>query len=287
MSTGNTEVVSIPMVDILLDSDFNCRGLISPVSVAELANDIKAKGLMAPVTVAPLKEKRINPKTGHVYVYKLIAGHRRFTAHIVNEAKTINCFIRVEMADELKARIFNLAENVQRSDLSFMQEARALQKLLDLGLSEQAMGKELSKTRGWIQKRILTLKLPKPAQEAIEAGFVKQTQINDLYTIFTKKCRNGNLEPLQDAIKVLKDAQIRGDKVPVINPHKKTMVSRHKRADVEVNNMQDLITDTIGQCFATEILGWVTGHNSTGEIFESIKKIADEKGLIISLPEEL
>src|SRR5690606_25873258 len=92
------KLYEISLTDIYIDNAFNCRGAIAPIDVVDLAKSIKADGLQQPIIVEPFE----HPK----YKYRIISGHRRFVAHRVNEAKTIQCKV-VTGLNEFQARRLN------------------------------------------------------------------------------------------------------------------------------------------------------------------------------------
>src|SRR4051812_9291295 len=83
-------IYDLPLTEIYADEDFNCRGIIDPTSVVELAHDIKqkekelgeGKGLISPIIVQPWLKKAGKK-------WRIVAGYRRFKAHVLNQAKTI------------------------------------------------------------------------------------------------------------------------------------------------------------------------------------------------------
>ena len=105
------------MSEIFSDDEFNCRGRIIPLDVLDLAKSIKETKLQQPIAVQPFKHPT-NPNIK----YRIIAGHRRFMAFVVNKSTTIPAIIRDGLS-ELDARLLNLTENLKRQDLNMLQEA--------------------------------------------------------------------------------------------------------------------------------------------------------------------
>jgi len=252
----------IAMGEIDADEKFNCRGVISTIDVVELARDIKEKGLLQPVIVTEYPEPKGRKK------YRLIGGFRRYTAHQVNQAETIWCTIMPFM-DEETATIMNLSENLNRQDLTIMQEANALRRLRSLGCAREETAKRLNKTPGWVQIRFMLLNLPKEVQQEVDAGIIKQTDIRDLYSI-----RNavGDKQCI-DAARKLKEAKAKGVKAN-IKPKSKT--TKKVRMKIEINEMMDIIYGVIGPSLATRCLAWCGGEISDGELFQSIKEEASD-----------
>jgi ParB/RepB/Spo0J family partition protein len=282
MTQQELKVSYLPLSEIHADEGFNCRGAIRPIDVVDLAKGIALHGLIQPVTVAPYTEGKDDAilKTGKKY--RLLAGFRRFMAHRVNKMETIAAIIRQDMMDEATARIFNLAENLQREDLSIIQEAKALEKLHSLGVSEADTGNRLGKSRGWVQVRYMLLGLPDPVQKEVEAGFITQNNIRELYAIY----KTAGEEPCFDAVRKLKDAKIKGVAGMSVNPNVSKPTSKHHRKRNEIFVMMDHIQGNIGNSFATRCLAWCAGELTNVEIFAEIKATALSEGKIYKQPEE-
>jgi ParB family chromosome partitioning protein len=259
----------IPMKEIDADEEFNCRGDIATIDVVDLAKDIKAKGLLQPVMVMEYTPSDSNVKPGKKY--RLIGGFRRYTAHIVNQAETIWCTVMKHMGEK-EATIMNLSENMHRQNLTIMQEARAIKKLVELGCGRHEIAEYVGMSSGWVQMRTYLLKLPKQVQIEVDIGAIKQGDIRDLYSIFSTAGEKACL----DNVKKLKEAREKGVKAS-IKPKKKTEKRLRKKHDI--NEMLTHIYDAIGPCLGTRCLAWCGGEIDDGELFKSIKEEAEIIGV--------
>ncbi len=255
-----SENTHIPLKDIDADDKFNCRGVISTFDVVDLARDIKEKGLLQPVIVTEGGRKK----------YRLIGGFRRYTAHVVNQAETIWATVMPPM-DEETATIMNLSENLNRQDLTIMQEANAMKRLKELGVSREDTAIRLGKTPGWVQVRFMLLDLPKEVQLEVEAGVIKQTDIRELFSI----CRSVGDKQCVDAAKKLKEAKARGVKA---NIRPKSGTTKKIRMKIEINEMQDIMYEALGPGIGPRTLAWCGGEICDAELFDSIKEEADLLG---------
>jgi ParB/RepB/Spo0J family partition protein len=277
------QVEKVLLSNVIADEDFNCRGHINPTSVIELSKDIQQRGLIQPVSVVKLKEPRQGCE------YKLIAGFRRFMAHRVAKIEAIDAVIRPEMG-EVEERFFNLSENIQRTDLNIMQEARALRGLKDLGVTEVRAAEKLGKSRGWIQIRYLILKLPEEVHQEIEAGMIGQSEIRDLYTIYkrtkdtTKDIKLARAEVFE-AVKQLKDNKIkrkqggRGKSLKV----KSSKTSKRLRVRTEIFEMQEHIYPVVGAGLEVKLLAWCAGEITTHSLHIAIA----ERAVAMNLPYDI
>ncbi|MBR1829233.1 MAG: ParB/RepB/Spo0J family partition protein [Atopobiaceae bacterium] len=124
----------------------------------ELADSIKQNGVLQPILVR---------KKGSTY--QIVAGERRFQAAKRAGLKEVPVIIR-EVSDE---DVFKLAliENLQRSDLNPIEEAKGFKRLIDeQGLTQEELGKVLSKSRSAIANTIRLLDLPKEVQDYMADG---------------------------------------------------------------------------------------------------------------------
>lgn len=268
MNNSSLPTQDLPVGEIFADPEFNCRGPIAPFDVIELVTSIEKNGLQQPIVVQPF--------TSGKYKWRVVMGHRRHKAHQILKKETIPCIVRPDL-DETQARTMNLIENLERKDLTIMQEARAIAKFINIGQDEIA--KMIGKSRGWVQVRITALKLPEQIQAEIDAGFVSQEQIKDLYSI-------PSLDGKYEAVRILKEAKLRGDnrRIRLRPPRKKNMTERKERNPAEIFEMQDLIRESIGNCFGTRCLAWAAGEISSMELLKDLQKIAEEKGKIFVIP---
>lgn len=278
-----SEMIEIPLDDIFFDQEFNSRGPIAPIDVIDLAKDIAERGLINPVSVVPCSEKEKEEQNAN---YKLVAGFCRYMAHKINKAKTISAIVREEIKNEIDARLFNLSENLIRKHLNIMQEARAVQKFHDLGLNRQEIALRTGMGDGWVQVRMMLLKLPEPIQEEASAGIIKQTNIRELYTIYN----NSGEEATFKAARHIKEARARGKKNVTVNPKKIDVKSKVHRSRHEILGMLDHQQKFLPNDLHTRNLAWAAGEISTEELNESMEQFADEIGanfLVYNLKERI
>lgn len=272
METIDTNrVYEIPMSDIFADEEFNCRGKIAPIDVVDLASDIEKDGLIQPVVVTPREGE---PK------YLLIAGYRRYSAHRVLQWETIRAVIR-EGVNEKDARLLNLKENLLRKNLNILEEANAIKKLFELGVTEHDAAKELQASRGWVQVRYMLLQLPDDAQKECAAGILTQEDIRQLYSL-----RN-DPDAQVNYVKAVKDAKLKGGKVMKVRAKQNRKPSDKRiRKRPEIFDMMEHIQKNIGNGLHTRTLAWCAGEISDYELFQSLLDFANDKGIDYVAPQK-
>jgi ParB family transcriptional regulator, chromosome partitioning protein len=133
----------------------------SPEQVKELAESIKDKGVLQPLLVRPKKGREGN--------YEIVAGERRWRAAMLANLHHLPVVIR-DMNDS-EALEIAIIENVQRENLSPIEEAGGYQRLVnDFGHTQEVIANLVGKSRPHIANLLRLLVLPDPIIEMVEAG---------------------------------------------------------------------------------------------------------------------
>ncbi len=273
-------VVGLHLDDIDADDDFNCRGTISPVDVAALADNIREKGLIQPGVVMP------HPDPDSGYKYKLVAGFRRRMAIKILGLKTYSCIIREDLSVE-DAMFMNLNENIQRKELNILQEALTIAKIkvFNPRIGRDGCAKKLGASPGWVQVREMLLTLPAEIQQEVVVGMISQAQIRELITI--KKAEG--VERCYEAAKEMKKAKLAGRKPRIVKKKNRDKVKERNRE--EIFEMMADINDSIpyknraGQPYLwPKVLAWASGEISDNDLFESCVEFAEREGHTWTIP---
>ena len=143
--------------------------------IAELANSILEHGIIQPIVVRK-KAKG----------YEIVAGERRYRAARKAELKTVPCLVR-ELTDE-QNMLLAIIENMQREDLNPIEEAQAIEKMIDTyGLTQEQVSKSLSKSRPYIANALRLLKLPEKIQDMITEGMLSPGHARALVAVKDEK----------------------------------------------------------------------------------------------------
>lgn len=156
---SSQSVQSIP-IDQIRPNPKQPRGEFDPVELASLQESIATDGLLQPVVVRRTDEG-----------YELIAGERRFRACKALDHPKIPALIRsVEQEQQL---VLALVENLQRSDLNPVEEARAFHLLREeFGLTHEQVAKKVGKDRSTVSNTLRLLELPAAALKAVSRGTI-------------------------------------------------------------------------------------------------------------------
>jgi ParB family transcriptional regulator, chromosome partitioning protein len=134
------------------------RGRFDDDALEELAESMKEVGVLQPIVVTESPDG-----------YVLIAGERRWRAAKRAGITQIPAVIRETVGKSTLVEA--LVENLQREDLTPMEEARAYQQLLEnYGMTQEAVATRVGKSRPAVSNTLRLLQLPKPVQELVEKG---------------------------------------------------------------------------------------------------------------------
>jgi ParB family transcriptional regulator, chromosome partitioning protein len=151
---------AIPM-DRIDANPFQPRSDFDPTELESLAESIRVQGILQPILVRP------HPTAPERY--QIVAGERRFRAAMQAGLNEIPAIER-EM-DDSDAAVVALVENLQRQDLNAIEEAEGYQRLLtDFGLTHEALGYAVSKSRSHIGNTIRLLRLPETVIKNVRSG---------------------------------------------------------------------------------------------------------------------
>ena len=136
------------------------RKNFAPEQLRELANSIKTKGLLQPILVR---------KSGKAGGYEIVAGERRWRA--AQKAKLHEVPVVVKHLNNQEVLQIAIIENIQREDLSSVEEARAYARLIDdFSNTQEDIAKFVSKSRSHVANLLRLLTLPEDVIELIETG---------------------------------------------------------------------------------------------------------------------
>ena len=123
METSGKKVIELDIQDVL-PNRFQPRIKFNEDAITELSKSIKEHGVIQPIVVRPIGDK-----------FEIIAGERRYKASCMAGLKTIPAII-TDLNDKDSAEVA-LIENVQRENLTPIEEAISYKKILDMGYITQ------------------------------------------------------------------------------------------------------------------------------------------------------
>jgi ParB/RepB/Spo0J family partition protein len=172
-----TTTFKITELALIVPSLTNPRRKFDEAALQELAASIKASGVHQPVLVRPLPSHRLADTFGSrapgapLPTYELVAGERRLRASHLAKTETIPAMVR-ELTDEQVLEI-QIIENLQRQDLTELEEAQGYQALMDhASISADQVAKKIGMSRSHVFSRLKLLDLGQDGQEALREGLI-------------------------------------------------------------------------------------------------------------------
>ncbi len=160
-------------IELLVRNPDQPRRLFSEAEIDELAASIREKGVLSPILV-----RSAPGNAGH---YQIIAGERRWRAAQKAGLHTVPVIIRE--LDDLEMLEIGIIENVQRSDLNPIEEARAYKVLLErFGRTQDALAQAVAKSRSHIANILRLLTLPEVVQDHVLHGRLSSGHARALIT---------------------------------------------------------------------------------------------------------
>lgn len=158
----NNNVESIH-IERIVPNRYQPRQVFEPNKIKELAESIEEHGLLQPIVVRPIEED----------MFEIIAGERRFRALQSLHKPQVDVIVR-DMDDEETA-VVALIENIQRENLSVVEEAEAYKKLLEIGgTTQNELAKSLGKSQSFIANKLRLLKLAPKVIKRLREGKITE-----------------------------------------------------------------------------------------------------------------
>ena len=166
------EIYQISINDII-PNRFQPRLSFDDKAMEELTLSIKEHGIIQPLVLRKLGNK-----------YEIIAGERRYKASIRAGLEKVPAII-MNLDDNISAEVA-LVENVQRKDLSPLEEAKSYQQLLDRGyLTQEELAKKIGKDQSTISNKLRLLSLPNEVHDALLTGKISERHARSLLSLKT------------------------------------------------------------------------------------------------------
>lgn len=158
--TGGAKADNTIAIDSIITNPDQPRKSFDPSALQELADSIKKNGILQPLLVRKKGDK-----------YEIVAGERRYQAAKLAELTKLPVIVR-EVSDK---EIMQLAliENLQRSDLNPIEEAKGFKVIIEQdGLTQEQLAQVLSKSRSAITNTLRLLDLPAEVQDMMIDGLL-------------------------------------------------------------------------------------------------------------------
>lgn len=164
------EIRDIPLESII-PNRFQPRELFNEDDLKELAASIKEHGVIQPIIVRQVGDK-----------FEIIAGERRYKASQLAGKSTIPCVVRE--LDDIKSSKIALLENLQRKDLTAIEEAKTYQTILKIGgMTQEELATSLGISQSAIANKIRLLTLDNDVQNALLTEQISERHARSLLNV--------------------------------------------------------------------------------------------------------
>ncbi|MFQ3546282.1 nucleoid occlusion protein [Halobacillus rhizosphaerae] len=226
------EVLQIP-VQRVQPNRYQPRAIFNHEKIKELAQTIHTHGMIQPIVV-----RRLNDED-----FELIAGERRWRAVQSLNWETVPAIIR-DMNDSQTASVA-LIENLQREELTVIEEAMAYAKLIEIHeLTQEALAQRLGKSQSTIANKMRLLKLPQSVQQAIMDKKITERHARALIGIKDPELQEKILAEIIEKHLNVKQTEERIAKLAEPKPKKKkpTLKGVNKDMRIAMNTIRQSLT---------------------------------------------
>ncbi|WP_290782898.1 MULTISPECIES: nucleoid occlusion protein [unclassified Exiguobacterium] len=222
-------VQELPLTE-LVANQFQPRTVFDGDRIEELAVTIEEHGLLQPIVVR-------KQGTG----YEIIAGERRYRAVRSLGWETIPAIVK-EMTDETTASLA-LIENLQREDLTPIEEAEAYERLLALqDITQEVLARKLGRSQSTIANKLRLLRLPNDVREALKQRTITERHARALLPLKDEALQVTVLAEILEREWNVKETERRVERLMTPQPPKK---KRHKSfardTRIALNTLRDSV----------------------------------------------
>ena len=186
------EVVYLYLDDII-PNRFQPREVFDEKALKELAVSIREHGVIQPIIVRKIGTK-----------YEIIAGERRYKASTLAGMTKIPAIIR--NLDDKESSKVALIENLQRKDLTPIEEARTYQKILDIdNMTQEELAKSMGKSQSAVSNKLRLLTLSSKIQDALLNEQISERHARSLLNVEDEKERDSLLDTVIEKRLSVKD----------------------------------------------------------------------------------
>ena len=226
----NDNLYKVIEIDIneVLPNRFQPRIQFDEEEILELSDSIKEHGVIQPLVVRTIGDK-----------YEIIAGERRYKASVLAGKETVPVIIK-NLNDKDSAEVA-LIENIQRKNLTPIEEALSYKKILDMGyLTQESLAIKLGKSQSSVANKIRLLNLSDEVQEALLDNKISERHARSLLRLKSVNDQNRLLSRIMEERLTVRRTDEEIDKM--LN---NLLEEEKEEGDREMNNSIDQIPNVV------------------------------------------
>lgn len=223
-----SELSKLP-IEFLVPGKYQPRKDMSPDALEDLASSIRAQGVIQPIVVRKVEDNK----------YEIIAGERRWRASQLAQLDEVPCLVK-DVPDEAAVAIA-LIENIQREDLNAIEEAQALDRLMnEFSLTHQEVAEAVGKSRTTVTNLLRLNNLNDDVKLLVEHGDIEMGHARALLALDGDKQSeaanvvSGKGLTVRDTEKLVKK---------LLEPEKP---KQEKQIDPDVQNLMTRLSENLG-----------------------------------------
>ena len=252
----NNNIIDLIPIEKLEPNPFQPRKVFNSESMEELAKSIKDRGILQPIVV--------REKQGKEKQWQIIAGERRWRA--AQMAGLHEVPIYKNNIKEEEVAIIALIENIQREDLSPLDEARGYKKVMEqFSLTQEELAKTMRRSRAYVANFIRLLNLPTEIQNLIQDKKITIGQVRPII---------GHKNSIQLATRIVKE-NLNSRQVELLIKNKKSHIeNKNNIIDVNIRSLENEIEEIIG------LKTTIKDKNGKGQIIFNYKNLEQLEAII-------
>jgi ParB family chromosome partitioning protein len=257
------EGVSALPVEQIQRGRYQPRREFDPDSLRELADSIAAQGVIQPIVVRPVEDGR----------YEIIAGERRWRAS--QQAGLAEIPVVVRDVDEQAAIAIALIENIQRDDLNPLEEASALERLLDeFGLTHQQVAEAVGKSRTTVTNLLRLLELNDDVKQQLQEGRLEMGHARSLLGLKGQQQSSAARQVVSRGLSVRETEKL-VRRLQMQEGAEPSGKGRKAALDPNIRHLQDDLTDRLGARVQIQ-----QGGRGTGKLIIAYNSLDELDGIL-------
>ena len=219
-------------IDKLISGKFQPRKSFNLESIKELSDSIIEQGLMQPIIV----------RKAYKNLFEIIAGERRWRAAQLAKLKTMPAIVRD--INDRSASIIALIENMQREDLTALEEAEGIQKMInEFGMTHEAAADAVGKSRSSVTNLLRLLLLSDFVKEKLNAKEIDMGHARALVSLAPDQQNMICQKIIQENLSVRKVEDLINDN---LNGKKTKKTLDQKQSNKDLKNLEKELSEKLG-----------------------------------------
>lgn len=218
--------IKLVNVDDIIPNRFQPRLAFNENELNELAESIKQHGVIQPLVLRQIGDK-----------YEIIAGERRYKASCLAGLREVPAVI-MNVDDDKSAEIA-VVENIQRKDLTAVEEAQSYKKLLDKGLTQEELATKLGVAQPTIANKIRLLALDEEVQQALLSNKISERHARSMLQLADKNMQIQILHKVMEERLTVKQTDELINKTLGKSPAPKEVAPKEDIFNLNVDNIKN------------------------------------------------